>query len=216
MMNAMAGHDARDSTSVARADEDFTAGLNRPLAGLRIGVPAEFFGAGLEPEVAAATEAAAPALAEESAAPAEASPEASEEIEVTLWRPAPRRPKPAHKPNPRRDNARAGAQAAKGAAPAEGANARPDSRRGKPGGDRNKDGRNKDGRNKDARGKPHRGGDGRRDRDRNGGKGQTYTAAPRREKKADPNSPFAVLAGLKAELSGEAKGGKAKEPEKAE
>jgi len=170
-----------------------------------------------EPETiaAAATEAAAPASAEESAAPAEASPEASEEIEVTLWRPAPRRPKPAHKPNQRRDNARGGAQAAKGA-PADAANARPDSRRGKPGGDRNKDGRSKDGRNKDARGKPHRGGDGRRDRDRNGGKGQTYTAAPRREKKADPNSPFAVLAGLKAELSGEAKSGNAKEPEKAE
>ena len=43
-----------------------------------------------------------------------------------------------------------------------------------------------------------------------------YTAAPRREKKADPNSPFAVLAGLKAELSSAQKNNKAKEPEKAE
>ncbi|GJL92588.1 helicase-related protein [Hyphococcus sp.] len=142
------------------------------------------------------------------AANAAASPEVAEEIEVTLWRPAPRRPKPAARPN-RQQNARGGDQNAKGAPGAGDRN----TRRNKPGGDPGKDGRNKDGHGKPNRGKDGRGKDGRgRDRDRNGGKGQTYTAAPRREKKADPNSPFAVLAGLKDQLGAS----KAKEPEKAE
>ncbi len=58
MLNAMAGFDARDSTSVERAKEDYTRNLARPLAGMKLGVPGEFFGAGLNPEVAAAVHAA--------------------------------------------------------------------------------------------------------------------------------------------------------------
>ncbi|SPJ35103.1 Asp-tRNA(Asn)/Glu-tRNA(Gln) amidotransferase subunit GatA [Kushneria phyllosphaerae] len=51
LMNAMAGHDARDSTSVSRNVPDYTQGLNKPLNGLKIGLPVEYFGEGLAPEV---------------------------------------------------------------------------------------------------------------------------------------------------------------------
>jgi aspartyl-tRNA(Asn)/glutamyl-tRNA(Gln) amidotransferase subunit A len=58
VFNAMLGFDARDSTSVERPAEDFTRELGRDLKGLRIGVPKEFFGAGLEPDVEKAVRAA--------------------------------------------------------------------------------------------------------------------------------------------------------------
>lgn len=58
LLNAMAGFDPRDSTSVERPAEDFTAHLNDTLDGLRIGLPKEFFGTGLDPKVAAVIEAA--------------------------------------------------------------------------------------------------------------------------------------------------------------
>lgn len=58
LLNAMAGFDARDSTSLSRPDEDFTQNLNQPLDGLRIGVPKEYFGAGLEADVEQAVRAA--------------------------------------------------------------------------------------------------------------------------------------------------------------
>ena len=58
MLNAMAGFDPRDSTSVERPAEDFRAGLQRDLKGLRIGLPQEFFGEGLDPEMRAAIETA--------------------------------------------------------------------------------------------------------------------------------------------------------------
>ncbi len=58
LLNVMAGFDPRDSTSVERPTEDLTAQLNNPLTGLRIGLPQEFFGAGLNPGVAAVIEAA--------------------------------------------------------------------------------------------------------------------------------------------------------------
>jgi aspartyl-tRNA(Asn)/glutamyl-tRNA(Gln) amidotransferase subunit A len=70
LLNVMAGFDARDSTSLERAPEDYTRDLERPmgtnrgadqakpLAGLRIGIPKEHFGAGLAPDVAKAIEAA--------------------------------------------------------------------------------------------------------------------------------------------------------------
>ena len=53
LMNAMAGFDARDSTSVQRPAEDYTRLLNDSLQGLRIGLPKEFFAEGVDPEVAA-------------------------------------------------------------------------------------------------------------------------------------------------------------------
>ena len=58
LLAAMIGFDARDSTSLDRAPDDLAATLEQPLAGLRIGVPAEFFGEGLAADVRAALEAA--------------------------------------------------------------------------------------------------------------------------------------------------------------
>ena len=61
MLDAMAGFDEKDSTSVPRAAESFTLHLGRdnaPLAGLRIGIPKEFFGAGLSADVGNAVNAA--------------------------------------------------------------------------------------------------------------------------------------------------------------
>jgi aspartyl-tRNA(Asn)/glutamyl-tRNA(Gln) amidotransferase subunit A len=57
LLNAMAGHDARDSTSLERPREDYTRDLAQPLAGLRIGMPKEYFGEGIDADVAAAIEA---------------------------------------------------------------------------------------------------------------------------------------------------------------
>jgi len=58
MLGAMTGFDCRDSTSLERAKQDFTRDLEQPLAGIRLGVPGEFFGAGLDAEVAVAVQAA--------------------------------------------------------------------------------------------------------------------------------------------------------------
>ena len=62
LLSAMAGFDARDSTSLEVGKggdkEDFTRDLNLPLNGLRIGVPREYFGAGLAPDVEQAVRAA--------------------------------------------------------------------------------------------------------------------------------------------------------------
>ena len=67
LLSAMSGFDARDSTSAERPPQDFHAALSRaregasagrPLAGLRIGLPAEFFPAALAPDVNAALRAA--------------------------------------------------------------------------------------------------------------------------------------------------------------
>jgi aspartyl-tRNA(Asn)/glutamyl-tRNA(Gln) amidotransferase subunit A len=58
LLTAMAGFDTRDSTSVDRPVEDYRAGLNASLRGLRIGLPREYFGEGLDGGVAAAIEAA--------------------------------------------------------------------------------------------------------------------------------------------------------------
>ena len=53
LLNAMAGHDPRDSTSIDRPREDYTRRLRapaaaRPLEGLRIGLPREYFGDGID------------------------------------------------------------------------------------------------------------------------------------------------------------------------
>ena len=58
LMNVMAGFDARDSTSLERPTENYTRDLEQPLAGLRIGLPREYFAEGLSADVAAAVEAA--------------------------------------------------------------------------------------------------------------------------------------------------------------
>jgi aspartyl-tRNA(Asn)/glutamyl-tRNA(Gln) amidotransferase subunit A len=51
MMNVMSGHDPKDSTSILREKENYLAGINDPIKGLKIGIPKEFFSDGLEPEV---------------------------------------------------------------------------------------------------------------------------------------------------------------------
>ena len=58
LLNAMAGFDERDSTSLQRETEDYSRDLNKPLAGLRIGLPKEFFGPGMDDDVRAAVDAA--------------------------------------------------------------------------------------------------------------------------------------------------------------
>ena len=58
LLNVMAGFDTRDSTSLERPAEDYNRDLARPLAGLRIGLPKEFFATGLTPDVQRAVEAA--------------------------------------------------------------------------------------------------------------------------------------------------------------
>jgi aspartyl-tRNA(Asn)/glutamyl-tRNA(Gln) amidotransferase subunit A len=51
LLNAMAGFDERDSTSIEREPEDFTRQLNDDIKGLKIGVPKEYFGEGLASDV---------------------------------------------------------------------------------------------------------------------------------------------------------------------
>jgi aspartyl-tRNA(Asn)/glutamyl-tRNA(Gln) amidotransferase subunit A len=59
LLSAMCGPDPdRDSTSLDTPAEDFTRTLNDPLAGLRIGIPKEFFGEGLAADVRSAIDAA--------------------------------------------------------------------------------------------------------------------------------------------------------------
>ncbi len=58
MMNVMTGFDERDSTSLNRDKEDYTRQLGQPLAGLRIGLPKEYFAEGLDAGVAKVVEAA--------------------------------------------------------------------------------------------------------------------------------------------------------------
>ncbi|WP_395822542.1 Asp-tRNA(Asn)/Glu-tRNA(Gln) amidotransferase subunit GatA [Collimonas sp.] len=58
LLNAMTGFDARDSTSLERPKEDFSRDLNNDLQGLRIGIPREYFSAGLAPDVEQAVRAA--------------------------------------------------------------------------------------------------------------------------------------------------------------
>ncbi len=48
LMNAMSGHDTRDSTSILHPIPDHTATLNDSIAGLRIGLPRQYFGNGLD------------------------------------------------------------------------------------------------------------------------------------------------------------------------
>jgi aspartyl-tRNA(Asn)/glutamyl-tRNA(Gln) amidotransferase subunit A len=58
LLNVMTGFDERDSTSLQRDKEDYAADLERPLSGLRIGLPKEFFAEGLAKDVASCVNAA--------------------------------------------------------------------------------------------------------------------------------------------------------------
>ncbi len=54
LLQVIAGHDPLDSTSWPEPVPDYLSELDRPLHGVRIGLPAEFSGEGIEPEVSAA------------------------------------------------------------------------------------------------------------------------------------------------------------------
>ena len=58
LLGAMAGFDSKDSTSVDQPVDDYLAALEQPLKGLKIGLPKEYFGAGLDSRIGAATQAA--------------------------------------------------------------------------------------------------------------------------------------------------------------
>ena len=58
MLQAMAGFDEKDSTSANEPVPDYSAGLNDSLQGLKIGLPKEYFGEGLDPAVAGSIESA--------------------------------------------------------------------------------------------------------------------------------------------------------------
>ncbi len=58
VLGAMAGFDPRDSTCVDRPVPDYAAGLNASIKGLKIGLPKEYFGEGLDAGVQAAVQAA--------------------------------------------------------------------------------------------------------------------------------------------------------------
>ena len=64
VMNALAGHDSRDPSSAQVPDQDFTAGIGEGVAGLRIGIPDDFFYDVIDGEVSAAICEAAGILAE--------------------------------------------------------------------------------------------------------------------------------------------------------
>ncbi len=56
MLNVMTGFDARDSTSLQREKEDYVCVLEKPLTGLRIGLPKEYFSKGMSKDVECAVE----------------------------------------------------------------------------------------------------------------------------------------------------------------
>jgi aspartyl-tRNA(Asn)/glutamyl-tRNA(Gln) amidotransferase subunit A len=56
LLNVMAGFDERDSTSLERPAEDYSRDLNAPLAGLKVGLPREYFAEGLSADVARVVE----------------------------------------------------------------------------------------------------------------------------------------------------------------
>ncbi len=56
LLNVMTGFDPRDSTSLQRDAEDYARDLQKPLAGLRIGLPKEYFSEGMSKDVESAIE----------------------------------------------------------------------------------------------------------------------------------------------------------------
>ncbi len=67
ILEAIASHDVKDSTSVQREDYDFTSALVDDVRGMKIGIPRDYFGDGLDPEVKAAVLGAAKKLEEKGA-----------------------------------------------------------------------------------------------------------------------------------------------------
>lgn len=67
IMEVIASHDKKDSTSVERQDTDFTAALVEDVKGMKIGIPRDYFGDGLDPSVKEAVLKAAKVLEEKGA-----------------------------------------------------------------------------------------------------------------------------------------------------
>jgi aspartyl-tRNA(Asn)/glutamyl-tRNA(Gln) amidotransferase subunit A len=65
LLQVMAGHDPLDATSSVEQVPDYCTRLETPIAGMRVGVPPEYFGDGLDPEVRSAIEAAISTLEEQ-------------------------------------------------------------------------------------------------------------------------------------------------------
>ncbi len=64
LLGVIAGHDPLDATSASLPVPDYVQALEQPVKGMRVGVPAEYFGDGLDPEVRAAVESAIERLRE--------------------------------------------------------------------------------------------------------------------------------------------------------
>ena len=62
VLEVLAGPDSMDATAAGRPVPSYTSELEKPVAGLRIGVPEEYFGEGLDPEIRAAVERSLDAL----------------------------------------------------------------------------------------------------------------------------------------------------------
>ena len=58
LLAVMAGHDQKDSTSSNHPVDDYSASLGQSISGIRVGVPREYFGDGLDPSVRSSVEAA--------------------------------------------------------------------------------------------------------------------------------------------------------------
>lgn len=67
ILEAIASHDTKDSTSVERKDLDFTSALVDDVKGMKIGIPRDYFGEGIDPEVKEAVLNAAKVLEEKGA-----------------------------------------------------------------------------------------------------------------------------------------------------
>ena len=67
LLEVLAVHDPKDRTSVRREETDFTAALVQDVKGMRIGIPKDYMGEGLDPQVREAVEQAAKVLEEQGA-----------------------------------------------------------------------------------------------------------------------------------------------------
>ncbi len=67
ILEAISSYDKKDSTSIQREDLDFTSALVADIKGMKIGIPRDYFGEGLDPQVKTAIEKAAGVLEENGA-----------------------------------------------------------------------------------------------------------------------------------------------------
>ncbi len=85
VLNAICGHDAKDSTSSTVATEDFTALLGKPMSGVKVGLPKEYLSEGNDPAVNESLQRAVKALEEQGAEIVEISLPHSEAVVSTYY-----------------------------------------------------------------------------------------------------------------------------------